>query len=481
MKRTFFTNLLLLLILNLLIKPFWVFGIDRTVQNVVGAESYGMYFALFNFSMVLNMFLDLGITNFNSRSIARHSQLLAKYLSYLVSLKVLLAVGYAVIVLLAAVLIGYRGRQLHLLYFLVANQFLVSFTFYLRSNISALHFFRTDSLLSVLDRSLMIGLCSALLFTGWWGGRFSIGWFVYAQSLAYLLTAMVTFGLVWHYSGGFRLRVKLKIYSSFLRQSLPFALLVLLMSVYTRLDTVLIERLLPLNGQQQAGIYAQAFRLFDAAAMLGLLFAGLLLPIFSRMLKRKEDVSPMVAFSTELIMVPALLVAVVAGFYAQHLMQLLYHQHLQESAELLTPLMIGFTGVAAGSVFGTLLTANGNLRSLNLMAFVFMLLNIGLNGWLIPRIGALGAARVAMVTQLGIALTQILLAGRYFHFKINYLLLLRLTGYLLFLLVAGKISRFFGNWHLGLFVLVAAGLVYAAGVKLINIPALAELLKGEER
>ena len=150
LKRKFFTNLLLLLLLNLLIKPFWVLGIDRTVQNVLGAEEYGMYFALFNFSLVLNIFLDLGITNFNNRAIARNTRLLTKYLSFLVSLKFVLAVVYAVLCLVVAWIVGYDMRQIHLLFFLIFNQFLVSLTAYLRSNISGLHYFRTDGLLSVV-------------------------------------------------------------------------------------------------------------------------------------------------------------------------------------------------------------------------------------------------------------------------------------------------------------------------------------------
>jgi len=48
MQRKFITNLGLLILLNLLIKPFWVFGIDRTVQNIVGAEDFGFYFTIFN-------------------------------------------------------------------------------------------------------------------------------------------------------------------------------------------------------------------------------------------------------------------------------------------------------------------------------------------------------------------------------------------------------------------------------------------------
>lgn len=477
MKRKFFTNLLLLLFLNLLVKPFWILGIDRTVQNTVGAGEYGIYFALFNFSLVLNMLLDLGITNFNNRTIARHRQLLPKYLSHLASLKLLLAVFYALCCLLVALLVGYDSRQIHLLWFLMGNQFLISFTYYLRSNISALHLFRTDSLLSVLDRLLMIILCSLLLFTHWLPGGFTINYFVYAQTAAYLLACLITFVILKRYSGPIRLKLNWKMSRVLFKQSFPFALLVLLMSVYNRIDSVLLERLLPDSGTTQAGIYAQAFRLFDAAAMFGLLFAGLLLPIFARMLKQREDVGQLVVFASELILVPVLLVVAAAVYYPVQLIGLLYHQHVLASAVLLKPLMIGFGGVAVSYVFGTLLTANGNLKRLNWLAFFFALFNIVGNVLFIPRMGALAAAHVAMYTQLGVALGQVFICWKLFRFRVNVLLLLKFAGYILFLLLLGRLSLYLNNWGLGLAVLLVFGLVYALAVKLIHLKAIVELLK----
>ncbi len=58
MQRIFFSNLVLMMFLNLLIKPIALFGIDATVQNRVGAAEYGLYFSLLNFSVILNMLLD---------------------------------------------------------------------------------------------------------------------------------------------------------------------------------------------------------------------------------------------------------------------------------------------------------------------------------------------------------------------------------------------------------------------------------------
>ena len=73
MQRKFITNLALVLALNLLIKPFWILGIDRAVQNAVGTEQYGFYYSIFGFSFLLNILLDLGITNFNNKNISQNA------------------------------------------------------------------------------------------------------------------------------------------------------------------------------------------------------------------------------------------------------------------------------------------------------------------------------------------------------------------------------------------------------------------------
>ena len=121
MQRKFIINLGLLLLLNFLIKPFWIFGIDRTVQNTIAAEEYGIYFTLFNFSILFNILLDFGITNFNSRNIAQHKQLLAKYFSGIVVFKFLLAILYFAITFIVGFIIGYDSSRFQILLFLSIN------------------------------------------------------------------------------------------------------------------------------------------------------------------------------------------------------------------------------------------------------------------------------------------------------------------------------------------------------------------------
>jgi len=478
LKRKFVTNLILLLFLNLLIKPFWLFGIDRTVQNLVGDESFGLYFALFNFSMVLNIFLDVGITNYNNRNIAQHNFLLPKHLSNIVGLKLVLAVVYAVFSLTIASIIGYDKVQIHLLLFLIFNQFLISFTLYLRSNISGLHLFRTDSFISVLDRSIMIVICSVLLFNDFFRPYFTIEWFVYAQTAAYVLTAFITFAIVLKKSGRIKVRFNRRFFFVFLRKSYPYALLILLMSFYNRMDAVMLERLLSGDtGKEQAGIYAQAFRLLDAVSMFGALFAGLLLPIFARMLKQREPVGQMVKLSYSLIIVPAIVLAISTGFYSNEIMSLLYNSNTAQSSDLLGILMVGFIGIATTYIFGSLLTANGSLRQLNIMAFSGMVINITLNLILIPLYQAHGSAYASLITQLFTGGVQLILAVYILKLKTEWTFIFKILFFVGITFIGGWISESLDQWGYGYFLMIIASVSFAFLLGLINLKDLYKIIR----
>lgn len=449
---------------------------------MVGDESFGLYSALLSFSLILNILLDVGITNYNNRNIAHHNFLLKKHVSNIVGLKFLLAIVYAVFVLGVAAIIGYDKIQFHLLFFLIFNQFLISFTLYLRSNISGLHLFRTDSLISILDRSLMIIICSILLFTNVLGGKFSIEWFVYAQTAAYAITTLITFGIVLNKSGKIKIRFDIKFFLVFLRKSYPYALLILLMSFYNRIDMVLLERLLPDPiGKEQAGIYWHSFRLLDAVSMFGVLFAGLLLPIFAKMIKQKESIGQILQLSYTLLIVPSIIIAISSIYYSNEIIDVLYTSNTESSSGILGILMTGFIGIATTYIFGTLLTANGSLKQLNIMAFSGMVLNIVLNLILIPRYQAFGSAYASLATQIFTGATQVVLAFVIFKLKPNFKFIFLLLIFVGVVAVFGTISKNIDNWFYGYLVMIFASILAAFLLKLFNIKDLYQIIRYDQK
>lgn len=442
MQKKFITNLGLILFLNLLIKPFWIFGIDLTVQKTVGVESYGFYFIVLNLSFLFNILLDMGITNFNNRNIAQNQHLLNKHFSGIVVIKFLLGILYLIVTFLAAVLLGYHVHEMELLVLLAVNQFLLSFILYLRSNISGSLYFRTDSVLSVLDRFLMILFCGMLLWGHVTKDPFRIEWFVYSQTAAYTLTALIALVIVMKKAHFRKLSWNRPFFVMIIKQSFPFAMLVLLMTFYNRLDPVMLKGLLPESlGNKQAGIYASGYRFLDAANMIAYLFAVLLIPIFSRMIKKKEPVEKMLKLSFTLIITISVIVGAGSFFYSYELIDLFYNSHIYESARVFQLLMLGFMAVSSTYIFGTLLTANGSLKQLNIIAACGLLINFIINILLIPRFLALGSAWASLITQFFTAIAQIILVQRIFHLKIDWKYLLTLGIFFLGVIVFNVITR----------------------------------------
>jgi O-antigen/teichoic acid export membrane protein len=474
LKRKFLTNLILLILLNALVKPFWLLGVDRTIQNVVGAADYGFYFSLFNFSIILNILLDFGITNFNNRDISMHRHLVAKYLSNLVTAKFILGIIYAIVSIAIAWLIGYKWFQLKLLIILLFNQFVSSFILYLRSNISGLHFFKTDSILSVLDRFLMILICGILLWGNVTQTAFRIEWLVYSQTVSYLFTFCVVSVIVLTRTGWIRPKFDSLKIMSLLKRSIPFAILGLLMSVYTRIDTVMLERML-VDGKVQTGIYAQAYRILEAGSMIGYLFAMLLLPIFSRMLNSKDQIGQLLRFSFLLIILPVITLAVASLFYNYELMDLMYHKHVVESGQIFGLLMFSLVFISSGYIFGTLLTANGNLRQLNVLSATSVVLNIVLNLLFIPRYQALGSALASLVTLALVAITQIIMVKKAFTELID-LRLIKVFFFISGLILYGYLTEFFETaWYISFFSIFIFALLFSLLLGLVSFRKLREV------
>lgn len=482
MQKKFLTNLFLLLSLNLLIKPFWILGIDRAVQNLVGAEDYGFYFAVLNFSFLFNILLDFGITNFNNRNIAQNDHLLSEHFPRIVALKLVLGIVYIIVSISCALIIGYNKEQLIMLAWLGASQFLLYFVLYLRSNISGLHLFKTDSVISVLDRVLMIVFCGILLVVPSLKVQFNIHWFVYSQVAAYLVTATIAFIIVLRKASFIRLKWDIPFFGQIIRQSFPFAVLVLLMGFYNRIDSVMMERMLEgSQGKIQAGIYASAFRLLDATNMIAYLFSVILLPMFARMIKRGENIEKLAKLAFTLLFTISVLVAAGSYFYSYQLMKLLYKEHVDASAEVFRLLMIGFIAISTTYVFGTLLTANGNLKQLNIMAASGMLLNIGLNLILIPRFLATGSAYASLITQFATASIQVIIAYRIFKLKPNYRLIAKLLLYAIGVTTIAWVSSSLpGKWGPHFIALIVLSLIWMAILNIKNIFALLSMVRQNE-
>ena len=143
--------------------------------------------------------------------------------------------------------------------------------------------------------------------------------------------------------------------------------------------------------------------------------------------------------------------------------------------------MLCLIPIVTSYVFGTLLTANGNMKEINLMAAFGILINITLNFMLIPHYQAKGAAIASVFTQFCIAIIQVITAQYIFRFKVRYKLIVTLF---VFILIVGSMGYYWmdwtGIWYLDLILLAMCSMILAMALNLISLKSINNILRIEE-
>lgn len=468
MRRFFARNLLFVLFVNVLVKPIWIFLIDLTVQNKVGHQAYGTYQPLLNLAVIFQIVLDFGINNYNSRRLAQFPGKANQLFPAMLSARLLLSGAYILLVTGSGWLLGYHHAELLLLLNLQLIQVLGSLTQLLRSTVAGLHHFKWDGILSVADRLIMIAICGVLLWLPQTSAAFKLQWYVSSLTASAALALVISWIITQRLTGiSLRLSIDVKRIANIIRQSLPFATLILLMGIYTRIDFVLIERIGGgYAGKENAGIYASGYRLLDMGNMVGMMFAGMLLPLFGRMLQQKQEVATITRLSTNVLIPFSIIAAVISIFYQEQIMHLLYTAPGTESGQVFMILMFTLPAFSLSNVYSTLLTAGGWLRQMIIIAAIGVVINMSLNVYLIPRFEAVGAAFTALTTQWIVGLLYLFAAKKAAQLPLN----LRWVGsfllyFLLVLTLGFAIAQLPVHWMVSamLLGLLAGALVFPFG------------------
>ena len=184
MKKTFAINIVLLLGLNLFVKAIYLLGIDRQFQLVLGTTDYGLYYKLLNFTLLFQFINDFGIQNYTNRYVSQNRANIENNFNQLIGLKIILSFLYTICIVLIILVFDYEKIQIALILHLVFNQILISAVFFIRSVISGLGYYKTDSFFSILDRVLLIVFGALILWYPELKQYLSIQGFVWIQTVS---------------------------------------------------------------------------------------------------------------------------------------------------------------------------------------------------------------------------------------------------------------------------------------------------------
>jgi O-antigen/teichoic acid export membrane protein len=381
--------------------------IDRQVQNIVGHEAYGNYFAILNLSYVLLFIADAGLSNaINQKAASGQPLHTAQYFK----LKLFLSLLY----IIAICFIGWitNLQQWTVLFYVTGIQLLTTFFLFLRSLITANQFFTTDALFSVIDKSLVVLFCAGFIYYPLSFGSINLLLFLKIQlactSIAVLIALIFVVKKELLNSG-----VK-ENFSAIIKTITPFALIILLMSMHYRMDGFLLERI-HANGAYEAGLYASAYRLLDAANMVGYLTASFLVPFIARHQADKKLVEEVVVNTGHGLLFFGIGVACFTVLFAPWVQQLLYYTNDAYNSKLIQLCIAALPAYLLTHIYGSVLTATARFRPFVLILLTSVILNLLFNAFLIPSYGAMGCCVAALASQYSCALACYIIASKSMH------------------------------------------------------------------
>lgn len=433
-SQAFGKYLIILVFVNLLIKPLYLFGIETQAQNMLGPNTWGLYFGLLNFCFLFQIILDPGIHNQNIKWVAENRAKLSERIGETIILKLWMGLIFLILLAIIGSVIGYPVSYYQLLGMIGINFFLSSFYMFIKSHFPAMGDYAKESFYSILDKLLLILIIGFQIYIL---KDLSLHSFVLSITAANLIAIVVAFSRLRKISS-IRLQFNLSNAIGILRQSFGFALVGLFMSLFNRMDGVMLQKMLQ-DDSYASGVYAAGYRILDAANMFALLFASLLLPMFAYKLSKKDEIGQLAFQAAQIMLVMVSLITLTGYFYAEEIMELLYIDYTQQYADSFRILILSFIGVGFSYVYGTLITATGRLFVFNLILFGGICVNWYLNYHWIPIETAVGAAKASLITQVVVMLCQYLLVVK--EFGINGKIKSQLSGLIYLVLVV--VSAYF--------------------------------------
>jgi len=181
----------------------------------------------------------------------------------------------------------------------------------------------------------------------------------------------------------------------------------------------------------------------------------------------------------------------VSYFYNFELMSWLYPIHgtespeayqvrMGESAAILSLVMFGFVAISTVYVFGTLLTANGNLKALNIIAASGVVISVVMNISLVPQMEALGSAYASLTAQFVTSVAQVIAVQFVFKFRVNYKFLSVLLIFVIGVYIGGYFSKTLSfDWQINALIMIAYSVLLSFLLRLLHLKKFLEIIKSD--
>ena len=418
------------------------------IARYLGVSDYGIVSFAISFTGIIGIFMDIGMSTYITREIAKHKHLLSKYLSNVFLFKILLA---ALLFLISGLILFYLGyNQLTIIITLIFSIEMVFMTMVGLFNgiFQAFEKLKYQSIGTILNSSFLllgilitIGLDLGVLFIA---VSYTIGYFIY---FSYMFIEYVRkFGFP-------KFEVDVPFIKEVVLGSIPFGLTNFFYSIYFSIDIVMLSYL---TGDYATGIYKSAYNIINVFTTFFVVYQGVIFPVMSKFFAESKDLlKSSYELSVKYLLLIIIPISVGVFFYARPLVDIIYSNQYSLAS---TPVQILIWTVSFLFINGAasiLLNAIDKEKTVTKVYIIAALFNVALNFILIPYMSYDGAAIATVASEILITVLTV-----YYIFKTSYKPDFGLLKNVIKLLVCGIILAIVLNYiHVSLWLAIPIALI----------------------
>ncbi len=379
------------------------------ILNVFAARTLGeVEFGKFSFALALGAIfetlMDFGLHQVTIRAVARDKSRATEMLHHTLAIKLVWMVGAFSALVITATWLRPEWDVRIACYLIGGSLVLRSYMLTIRGVLQGLEHFGWDSVVVGVDRTVLLTCGMAALLSGT-GLRGLVIAFITARAISLGLTAWLTNTTL----GGIGLKFDRDVWRDLHTTAVPFGLFLVALNLYSYIDSVMLGKM---RGDAETGLYNSAYRTYEGLAYAASLIAAVLTPRLASLFVRDRRAHRRVALlGIAAASGMALAVGVIAYLVADPLIVFVYGAEYLPSAAPFRLLCWGLVFVFSIWVLHAITISINRERLLFQTAIVGLIVNVGVNLYVIPRIGMNGAA-IATVIGEGVSMVILLFGIR---------------------------------------------------------------------
>jgi O-antigen/teichoic acid export membrane protein len=390
-KKTVFKNISALFgaqVITSLLNPLLLIYIARQL----GDEIFGKYSFIMAFITIFIIVSDFGIKAVAIRDVARDPSKIGKYLGNILLLKVLLSgLSISIFILIISVWNAPKDTT-QASYIFAGGLFFQSMSYAFRWVFHATQSMEYEAMQRVIERVLLLVISVAVIWKGFG---------LIALSLVFLGTQIIIFALSLIFClklvGIPKIGIDKTFYSYLISTAIFFTLSEMLWTIYFQVDLVMLAKII---GEKEVGWYKAAYVVVNFITMISMLLMQAFFPVFSNLYEKgKNKLKETAERLFRYLIFLALPTVPIVFMLSDKIISLIYREGYSHSILALRILIPAIFFVLPAHLFGNILSSSNRHKTLTLLNMTGVILNIGLNLILIPRLSYKGAGIATLVTE----------------------------------------------------------------------------------